>query len=931
MKRMLLLVGMVSLATIAVAQKNKMVKGRLVDTLAKQQIENATVSIVNAKDSSLAGFTRTDAEGRFALNNLQPGTYRLSASLVGFHPVWRNFEISNDAATDLGEIKMKDKSLLDEVTVQNQRPPVQVNGDTLEFNAEAFKTKPNAVVEDMLKKMPGVEVDKDGVIRVNGQRISRVFVNGKEFFGNDPKIATRNLDADAVDKVQVFDKKSDQAEFTGVDDGNSEKAINLKLKKDRKKMNFGKVTAGIGTKERFDGQFNMNRFNGDQQLSAIGMANNTNRQGFTFSDILNFTGEAQRMMRGGGGGRIVINNNGPADFGLPVQGANNSEGIAKTIAGGINFNNTWKKKTELNGSYFYNNIDLNNEKNTTRQNLSPVNPFAYNEKNTSNKKSESNRINLSIDSKIDSFNSIKFTPQFTSQHNQYKSNSNYESLLPGDKLLNKGFNNSTTDAAGFNYASNLLYRHRFKKKGRTFSSNINTGYNDTRSNGTLQSINNFYINGVLDGKDTLDQMSKLNSLTYSYGINLSYTEPLSKKALLEINSFYNKSNGELDKKTYDLNNQTGKHDVMNDALSNNFKSDYTYSGGGVNLRAQKKKTTLGFGAAVQYASLLNVLKDNSNINQHFTNILPAANFGYNFSKTKNLSIQYSTSTQQPTPAQLQPVKDVSDPLNIKEGNPNLKQQYQHNISLNYFAASPLAQRSLFAYANYSASKNAIVNADVLDQFGGRTTSYNNVNGVSNLFVGMESGFKIKKINTRINVGSNGILYNNYNSLDGQKNHITNLAITPRVGLTYNYKEKFDISTSARFGYNFIKYSLQPSFNDHYWRNTYETDANINLPWNISINNELSYSINTGRSQGYNKNVALWNAAITKGLFKYNRGTFKLSVFDLLNQNIGISRNANLNYIEDASYKVLNRFYMASFTYNLRKAGNSGPQINIRMN
>ncbi len=931
MKRIVLLALLLSFAFACFAQKNKTLKGRLVDSLLKQQIENATVSLVKAKDSSLAAFTKTDAEGRFELTNLQPGMYRLSASLVSFHPVWKDIVLSDDAATDLGEIKMKDKSLLDEVSVQNQRPPVQVNGDTLEFNAEAFKTKPNAVVEDMLKKMPGVDVDKDGTIRVNGQRISRVFVNGKEFFGNDPKIATRNLDADAVDKVQVFDKKSDQAEFTGVDDGNSEKAINLKLKKDRKKMNFGKATAGMGNKERFDGQFNINRFNGDRQLSAIGMANNTNRQGFTFSDILNFTGEAQKMMRGGGGGRIVINSNGPADFGLPVQGNNNSEGIAKTIAGGINFNDTWKKKTELNGSYFYNNIDLNNEKNTTRQNLSPVNPFAYNEKNNSNKKSESNRIILSIDSKIDSFNSIKFTPQLTSQHNQYKSNSNYESLLPGDKLLNKGFNNSTTDATGFNYTGNLLYRHKFKKKGRTLSSNISSGYNDSHSDGTLQSINNFYLNGILDGKDTLDQMNTLQSLTYSYGINLSYTEPLSKRALLEINSFYNKSNGELNKKTYDLDNQTGKPDRMNDALTNNFKSEYNVGGSGLNLRSQKKKVTVGFGAAVQYASLLSSLKNNSNIRQYFTNVLPAANFSYAFSRTKNLSFQYSTSTQQPTTAQLQPVKDLGDPLNIKEGNPNLKQQYQHNINLNYFTASPLAQRNFFAYVNYNAAQNAIVNADVLDQFGGRTTTYKNVNGVSNLFAGIEAGFKIKKLNTRINIGSNSILFNNYNFLNGEKNHITNLAVNPRLGLTYNYKERFDMSASARFGYNKIKYSLEPSFDDHYWRNTYEVDATINLPLNIAVNNEFSYSINTGRSQGYNKNVALWNAAITKGLFKYNRGSLKLSVFDLLNQNIGISRNANLNYIEDARYKVLNRFYMMSFTYNLRKAGNSGPQINVRIN
>jgi hypothetical protein len=932
MKRTLLvLTGIVFITASVVAQKT-ILKGRLTDSLQKQQLENATVSLVNAKDSSLEAFTRTDAAGRFIFTSLKEGQYRLSASMVGFHSSWKNIAIGNTATEiELGDIVMKDNSLLDEVTVQNQRPPVQVNGDTLEFNAEAFKTKLNAVVEDMLKKMPGVEVAKDGTIRVNGQRISRVYVNGKEFFGTDPTIATRNLDADALDKVQVFDKKSDQAEFTGVDDGNSEKAINLKLKKDRKNMSFGKATAGMGSKERFDGQFNVNRFNGEQQLSAIGMANNTNRQGFTFSDILNFTGEAQRMMRGGGGGRIVINNNGPGDFGLPVQGVNNSEGIAQTIAGGVNFNDTWKKKTSVNGSYFYNNIAVNNEKNIRRQNLAPANPFVYDQKSNSDKKSVGNRFNVTIDAKLDSFNSIKFTPQLTQQHNQYQTSNTYQSVLPGDKLLNNGFSNSTTDANGFNFTGNLLYRHKFNKKGRTFSSNINAGYNDTKSKGTLQSINNFYSNGIIYNRDTLDQQNRLTSLTNSYGINLSYTEPISKRLLLEINSFYNKSNGELNRQTFDLNDQNGKHDVLNDVLSNTFRNGYSYGGGGLNLRTQKKKIVAGIGAAVQAASLLSTLKNNSQIRQHFTNVLPAANLTYNFSKTRNVSFQYNTSTQQPTTAQLQPVKDVSDPLNITIGNPDLKQQYQHNATLNYFAASPAAQRNFFAYLNYSQSQNAIVNADVLDQFGARTTSYKNANGVSTLFAGTETGFKIKKLNTRINIGSSAILYNNYSFLNNQKNHITNTAINPRFGLSYNYKEKFDISVNARFSYNEIKYSLQPSFNNNYWRNTYEADANINLPWNISINNDFAYSVNSGRSQGYNKNVALWNAAITKGLFKYNRASLKLSVYDLLNQNIGISRNANLNYIEDASYTVLNRFYMMSFTYNLRKAGNTGPQINVRIN
>ncbi|MGC4104046.1 TonB-dependent receptor [Ferruginibacter sp.] len=932
MKRILLVMMMTALTAAGIAQKNKItIKGRLVDSLQKQQLENATVSVVNVKDSSLAGFTRTDAAGNFKLTDIAPGQYRLSASAVGFHPAWKNFEAGNEPVNDLGNITMRDKSLLEEVVVQNQRPPVQVNGDTLEFNAEAFKTKPNAVVEDMLKKMPGVEVDKDGTIRVNGQRISKVYVNGKEFFGGDPKIATRNLDAEVLDKVQVFDKKSDQATFTGIDDGNSEKAINLKLKKEHKKMNFGKVTAGAGTHNRYDGQFNVNRFNGEQQLSAIGMANNTNRQGFTFGDIMNFTGEMQKMMRGGGGGRIVINNNGPGDFGLPVQGVNNSEGIARTIAGGLNFNDTWKKKTEVNGSYFYNNIDLGNEKNTTRQNLSPLNPFVYDQKSNSDKKSVSNRFNFTVDSKLDSFNSIKFTPQFTQQHNQYKMGNTYQSIQTGDKMLNSGFSNSTTDADGFNYTGSLLFRHRFKKKGRTFSSSISSAYNDTRSDGTLRSINNYYSNGSLDSKDTLDQVNSLHSQTGSYGVNLSYTEPLSKRSLLEANSFYNKSNGRLDKKTYDLNNQNGKHDVLNDALSNNFKNEYEYAGGGLNFRTQKKKITAGFGAALQHAALVSTLKNNNTLRQGFTNLLPAANFNYNISKTKTLGLQYNTTIQQPSTAQLQPVKDISDPLNITEGNPDLKPGYQHSINANYFSASPLAQRNFFAYINYSTSQHAIVNADQLDQYGTRTTTYTNVNGVSTLFAGTDAGFKVKKLNTRFNFGANAILYNNYSLLNDAKNHISNLAFNPRTSISYNHKEKFDVTASARFSYNEVKYSLQPAYNDNYWRNTYELETNINLPWHIAINSDFNYSVNSGRSSGYNKNVALWNAEITKGLFKYSRGTLKLSVYDLLNQNIGISRNANLNYIEDASYKVLNRFYMLSFAYNLRKAGNSGPQVNIKIN
>jgi hypothetical protein len=388
---------------------------------------------------------------------------------------------------------MKDKSIMEEVTVAAQRPPVVVNGDTLEFNAEAFKTKPNAVVEDMLKKMPGVEVDKDGSIRVNGKRISRVLVNGKDFFNGDPKMATRNLSADAIDKVQVFDKQSDQSEFTGIDDGNKTPTINLQLKNDKKNAAFGKATIAAGTKDRFDGQFNINQFKGDRQLSAIGMANTPHRQGFSIMDMLNFTGQTRKMMSGGGG-RIVISNGNGDEFGLPVSGINNQQGITQTIAGGLNYNNTWNKKTDFNASYFYNNLTLDNTRNTNRRNILPGNNFDYRQNSSTSNKTNSNRFNFSLDHKMDSFNSVKLSSVLGYQKGTGSRENNYESFIPDDKMLNNGFSNTANSTEGYTVSSELLYRHKFKKRGRTYSTTGSMQYNDSRGNSSQKAINNFFSN-----------------------------------------------------------------------------------------------------------------------------------------------------------------------------------------------------------------------------------------------------------------------------------------------------------------------------------------------------------------------------------------------------------------------------------------------------
>jgi hypothetical protein len=934
MKQSLLITFVFIINSIIVnAQRTTVVTGNVKDTSNQQHLNGATISLIDTKNSSLLSFVRTDTGGNFIFTQVPKGKYRLSATHSGFHPSWRSFNISGESTVNLGEIFMRDNSLLDEIIVDAEKPPVTVNGDTLEFNAGSFATKPNAVVEDLLKKMPGIQVDKDGTIHVNGQRINKVFVNGKEFFTGDPKLATQNLPADAVDKVQVFEKKSDQSEFTGFNDGNGETALNLKLKKDKKNPTFGKIKAGAGIPGRYDGQFNVNRFKGDQQFSAIGMANNTNRQGFSIMDVLNFTGETRNMMKGAGGGgmRIEINNGSNTDFGLPVEGGGASAaGIASTIAGGLNFNDTWHKKTDVNGSYFYNNIKVATDQHLKREFISSLNPYTYSQNSINNRATESSRFNINIDHKIDSFNSIKFTPSYTHQVNHYNSSNNYISTFADNSKLNGGFSNTLSDATGDDLKNNILFRHRFAKKGRTISANFSMALNDSRSLGSQHSINHFFARDSTESTDTINQVNNVSSITQSFGGNITYTEPLSKKTLIELNTSFNFNKGKLNRLTYDYNNYNNKYDKFNPFQSSVFNNEYQYAGGGAGFKNIHKKYNVSIAANLQYAALTSRLKDSAfMVFQSFINVLPSANFAWNFTRSKSFRLDYNTSTRQPTSSQLQPVTDISDPLNIRVGNLSLKQEYTHNATAQYFSANPLMQKNLMLMINASATQNAIVNADDINAQGIRTTHPVNADGVYNVFAIIDWGFRVKGINTRFTLGGNVFLNNNVNLVDGLRNNIHHVSYTPRASVNYNYKDKLDITAEARVGYNIIKYSLQPSLNNNYLQQEYSMETNATLPFGIGINSDITYTANTGRAAGFNSYFTKWNAAITKQMLKNKKGELKFSVSDILNQNIGISRNGNQNYIEDVTYKTLKRYYMVGFTYSLLKTNNNGPKAVIR--
>jgi hypothetical protein len=913
------------ISVFSYSQKNGVVKGTLIDTSAKQTLADATITILDAKDSSLVSFARSDKSGNFTIKGLDIAKYRLLVTHVGYRNINKNFIVSNEAKEiDLGYLPISTKSdLLGEVTVVQEVPPVSIRNDTLEYNAGSFKTKPNAVVEDLLKKLPGVQVDKDGTVRSQGEKVQKVLVDGKPFFGNDPKIATKNLPADAVDKVQVFDKKSDQSAFTGFDDGNSQKTINLTLKPEKKNGLFGKASAGAGDKERYQGNFNINKFSGEQQLSAIGMANNTNKQGFSFQDILNFTGGMQGLNGGRGGGLQQ------AESAIPIQGLmENNQAITTTTAAGINYNDTWNKKTEFNSSYFYNRTEDEGLKKTTRQYLLPTQSYTQTQDAQTEKLNQNHRLNLSADHKIDSFNTIKFSSYVTWQQSESNAATQYNAVTAKGQMMNDGISNSYAVANGYNWNNNVLYRHRFAAKGRTLSANISFGLNNGDIDGSLKSLNRFYENGLQHESDTIDQVYNQVNKGYNYGAVISYTEPLSKKSLLEFNYNFNLTQSESGKETFDMDPLSGKYLIPNVYLTNDFDNNYSTHRETMSWRFQDKKYTATVGTAMQQSLLksdFTILAKDSVIRNSYVNFLPNARLQYNINRYRNIRLNYFTFTQQPSVLQLQPVPDNSDPLNIKIGNPTLDQEYRHNLQLNYVTFDPFQRTSFFTMLGMSATTNKIVNYDRIDSTGVRITMPVNVNGVYNVNGNIAWAFPVKFIKSSLNLNTTIRYDHNINFVNQQKNGIDNWTVSQSADLNFVHKEQLDITAGASLDYTSARYSLQPSLNTHYWLQEYRLDANIYLPKGFSIENDISYTHRTGYGDGFNQDAVLWNAGMAKQIFKSKKGQIRLQMMDILNQNIGISRTTNQNYIEDVAYKVLNRYWLLSFTYNIsRFAGKSAP-------
>jgi len=924
--RRILVVPFFFFFTIVFAQKNGIIKGMAFDTIARQPVTSATITLMQKKDSSLISFTMTDNNGKFELTGIQNGEFRLLMTHVNYHSSSLVFKIDDEHKTiDLGRIIMNDRAkVLSEVTVTSEAPPVTLVGDTVQYNAGSFKTQPNANVEDLLKKLPGVKVEKDGTVKAQGEKVQKVLVDGKEFFGNDPKVATKNLPADAIDKVQVYDKLSDQAQLTGFDDGNSEKTINLKLKKDKKKGAFGKINAGVGTDDRYQGKFNVNSFKGARQLSVIGMGNNTNAEGFSFMDILNFTG-ALSQLKNGGNINLSINDNDPLSG---LLGGNNS-GINTTFGGGVNYNNIIGTKTDFQSNYFYSRFNPNRISNIVRQYFSPAN--IYNQNSYTDNLNNNHRLNLNADYQIDSFTSLKITPSFSYQKTKNKAVSDYNTLSEQGIVINDGSSNNLVNTEGYNLNTNILFRKRFHKKGRTFSLNLLTNLNSSEGDGSLKSITSFFDpNSSQRNFDSINQINNTESDLKGYNAKAVYTEPVFKKSLLEFSIGKSNTISTSSKTTYDYNKGNGKYDLINPWLTNDYKNFYDYVNTGLRFRKQAKTYNYSVGLSWQQSDLegkvIGSLKD-STLRKRFSDLLPNARFQYYFSKLKNILVNYSSSTNQPTVSQLQPVPDNSNPLYIKLGNPNLKQEYMSTLRVNASFVNPYKNRNFFIFLTAQQTNNKIVSYDKINELGVDSVRPVNVNGVYNLNGTVSWGFPVRFLKGSLDISSN-IAYDKGKQLVGdavnkiQVNKINTITLGPQVRLEMSATEKLNLSLTSGLNYSRSGYSIESARNSTFINQEYSGAIDWQLPKGFFISSDLNYSIYNYMS-GFNTTVPLWNASISKQMLHFNRGELKFAVNDILNKNVHINHNSNQNYIEDSRVNSLRRFFLLSFTYSLSKTGLGG--------
>jgi hypothetical protein len=880
--------------------------GSIADTTNKAPLKYAVIMAIRLKDSLLIKYARPNDSGFFKLANIAVDTYRI----VITHPQFgeKSFLIIGSPANnviDFGKIILPPKSYeLNEVVVYATKDPIYYKGDTLMYVADSFKVKANATVEDLLKKLPGIEVDNQGKIKFQGTAVDQVLVDGDEFFGNDPTMATKNLDAKSIESVQVYDKKNDAPSDKAGDDVS--KVINLKLKEDAKKGYFGKVAGASDAQEFNEGTLLANRFTDQQKISVFGLASNTPMSTLGFGDMYKYGLSDEMNMQTNDDGSMYYYNSSNTGAGIPV-----------TWKGGFYYTDKLSKSTKLSFNYSYVNQKITSVTQTTSQYFLPDSSYTTSSVVNSVQTNQKHAFNLDFTQKIDSLTELEIVPKIKVNLNSTTS-SNLTDFMNSANLLTRTTNTENDNSGkAFDINTNVKLKRNFKKKDRQLVLTYNFAYNNSQSTQILKSSNANY-NGYELPADSINQQKLGSSDNQKHTASLVYTEPITQKIKLEFAYDYSYSLGNQDKQAYDFYN--GSYSLADTAFSNNFRSIYNTNREGAKFiyEIKKDKFTVGVRVREMSVSNINLITDNQ-LNQSLTNLLPYLTNNYRLATNGNLTFSYTTNSQLPSINQLQPVPDNSNPNQIRIGNANLLPTFTNNFSLFFNTYKALSGTYSYASLNFNIVNNDFGSSTTYDNEGRTITQVVNVNGDYN--GGGSIGMGIPLFSRAISI--NPYVYGNYRSSTNYISNQVNLtkisSISANLRINAKWKEAtFDIS--GNFSYNNPVSTLNLASTLPYSTQNYSASFNIPFAKRFFIESDADYSINSGRAQGYDVSYVKWNASVGRNFLKNENLAFSIVATDILNQNVSLDHNVQDNVITDTKTNAIGRYILAKvvFKFNSNK-------------
>uniref|UniRef100_UPI004027633D TonB-dependent receptor n=1 Tax=Parabacteroides distasonis TaxID=823 RepID=UPI004027633D len=912
----LLMLLMILFSPMAFAQQSGVnVTGSVVEQGSDTPIEQATVRLLNVKDSAMVRGVVSARNGSFTLKNVKKGSYLLHITFIGYDPLYQPLQITGKKnPVNVGKLELSDGAIeLGEAVVIGKAPEVTVRNDTVEYNADSYKVTEGSVLEDLLKKMPGVEVDSEGKITVNGKEVKKVMVDGKEFFSDDPKVASKNLPAKMIDKLQVLDKKSDMAQMTGFDDGEEETVINLTVKPGMKQGWFGNAYSGYGSKDRYEGNAMVNRFVNNDQITFMGGANNTNNMGFSDLASTMFSG------MGGGGGRR-------GGFGA-------GSGITSSGNAGLNFSKEFKPdKLTLGGNTRYSHSDNDARSKSDRQNILPGDSSSYdNSEAMSRTKSDNFGVDFRLEWKPDTMTQLIFRPSFSFSHSMNDNFSDATTLDNERDTVNTNKSSNYSESNGYNLNASIDFSRKLNNKGRVFSATLSGGNSDSYSDGMNRSDIVYFNQTDALKNSIIDQRSRYDNKGFNYRVYVSWVEPIGHNNFIQATYSISQRKQDALKNVYNQD-ADGIYNVLDSAYSQSYRNNFISQRASLSFKSQRAKFnyTIGLNLDPSYSSSENFVGDTtlSKITRKVINLSPMAQFNYMFNKRTNLRIMYNGRTSQPSMTQLQPVADISDPTNITIGNPDLNPRYTNNLFIRFQQFTPEKQRAFMIMANGSYIINDIVSYTSYNQETGvKTTTYKNVNGNYSGNVRMMLNTPLKNKKFSINSMTMASFANSNGYINEEKNTNRNLILSERGGIDFR-SSYLDLGVNGNIRYNATSNSLQKENN----QNTFNYGAGgyttIYLPLNFKIESDVNWSTNSGYGDGFKQNEVLWNASASKSFLKNNQGTLRFKIYDILQQRSNISRSVTASYIQDSEYNTLGSYFMVHFIYrfSIFKGGASASDV-----